>query len=67
MVRLVSAAAAIAASSSLAYGLTPNALTPLHRVERRDAPVMIGNDKPVFLGRMIVTATPLPPASSATD
>lgn len=57
MIRLFHAVAAVAASSSFVYGVAPGVQTqhPEH------APQVIGADKPVFLGRMVVTATPLPP------
>ncbi|WP_395329418.1 hypothetical protein WBP06_15090 [Novosphingobium sp. BL-8H] len=60
MVRLVPAAAAIAASSSLAYGFVSTAHEPMRALGATRAPIIIGNDKPVNLGRMIITATPLP-------
>ncbi|QSR16753.1 hypothetical protein [Novosphingobium sp. KA1] len=60
MFRLFQTAAAIAASSSLAYGIAPG-------LERKDTlpqpgqPIVVGADKPVFLGRMVITAAALPP------
>jgi hypothetical protein len=59
MFRFFQTAAAIAASSSLAYGIAPGlehpaAVTPPPRTN------VVGADKPVFLGRMVVTATALP-------
>lgn len=64
MIRLFHAVAALAASSSFVYGIAPGvqhqeaaARSAIHAAV---APQVIGADKPVFLGRMVVTATPLP-------
>lgn len=57
MIRLFHAVAAVAASSSFVYGVAPDMQTQ----HSTPAPHVIGADKPVFLGRMVVTATPLPP------
>ncbi|TCM18711.1 hypothetical protein EDF56_104243 [Novosphingobium sp. PhB165] len=60
MIRLLPAIAAVAASSSLAYGIAPGAHQTVRTAQHVAAqPVVLGNDKPVFLGRMVVTATPL--------
>ena len=59
MFRLFQTAAAIAASSSLAYGIAPG-LEHTATTTPPSQPVMVGSDKPVFLGRMVVTAKALP-------
>ncbi|WP_170065980.1 hypothetical protein [Novosphingobium guangzhouense] len=51
MTRLLPAFAALAMSSALLSSVAATALPP--------APPVIGAENPVFLGRMIVTATPL--------
>ena len=60
MIRLLPALAAVAASSSLAYGIAPKPSEPARETHRAEAPAVIGNDRPIFLGRMTVTATALP-------
>lgn len=59
MFRLLQTAAAIAASSSLAYGIAPG-LEHKAALPPPGQPIVVGADKPVFLGRMVVTAAPLP-------
>jgi hypothetical protein len=59
MFRRFQTAAAIAASSSLAYGIAPG-LEHSATVIPNTRPVVVGADKPVFLGRMVVTAKALP-------
>lgn len=59
MFRLFQTAAAIAASSSLAYGIAPGLEHPA-TVTPPAQTIVVGADQPVFLGRMVVTATALP-------
>ena len=59
MFRLFQTAAAIAASSSLAYAIAPGLEHPTSVTPRTQA-IVVGANKPVFLGRMVVTAKALP-------
>ncbi len=55
MIRIAYALCALAASLGTLSGFGPICA---HR--ESGVPVIIGEDRPVFLGRMVVTATPIP-------